>query len=122
MWESRKAASALGLILQPDLDLALELQRERLALAVERLAGGHTDPAFGHAILFDICLFGAVEADTDLTLQQVCIMKLAVGIKGEAVRKRVGHEKLFASESGNCKRSGANGQALFGDEDRVNRK
>jgi hypothetical protein len=36
-------------------------------------------------------------------LQQICIVKLAVWIKGEAVWERVGHVMLFASECGNCK-------------------
>lgn len=101
--ESLKAASALGLILEPDFDIAFQLQRERLALAIKRLASGNADPAFRYTILLDIGFLGSIEADTDFALQQICIVKLAVWIKGEAVWERVGHVMLFASECGNCK-------------------
>lgn len=101
--ESLKAASALGLILEPDFDIAFQLQREGLALAIKRLASRNADPAFRHTIFLDIGFLGSIEADADLALQQICIVKLAVWIKGEAVWKRVGHVMLFASECGNCK-------------------
>lgn len=101
--ESLKAASALGLILEPDFDIAFQLQRERLALAIKRFASGNADPAFRYTIFLDIGFLGSVEADADLALQQICIVKLAVWIKGEAVWERVGHVMLFASECGNCK-------------------
>ena len=101
--ESLKAASALGLILEPDFDIAFQLQREGLALAIKRLASRNADPAFRHTIFLDIGFLGSIEADADLALQQICIVKLAVWIKGEAVWKRVGPVMLVASEGGNCR-------------------
>ena len=47
--ESLKAASALGLILEPDFDIAFQLQRERLAVWIE---GEVVWERVGHVMLF----------------------------------------------------------------------
>src|ERR1043166_5869649 len=52
-------------LLEVGLDLAGELDGERIALAVDGLADGDTDPALADAVLLDVGLFLAVELDAD---------------------------------------------------------
>ena len=60
----------LAVIAPPGLDLAAQLHRHRHAVAVDRLAGGDADPAFGGAIFLDIVALAALEADADAALQR----------------------------------------------------
>src|SRR5690349_822789 len=57
------------LVLEIRLDRTFQLDGQRLALAVERLAGGDADPAFADAVFLDVGLLLAGEADTDVLLQ-----------------------------------------------------
>ena len=51
------------------LDLALELEQQGLALAVEGLAGGNLDPAFADAVFLDVEALLAVETDADVAFE-----------------------------------------------------
>lgn len=51
------------------LDRPLDLDQQRVSLAVERLAGRYLDPAFADAVLTDIETLLAVETDTDLVFE-----------------------------------------------------
>src|SRR5436190_1465859 len=85
----RGYAHAWGrLFLQVGLDRAFELDGQRIALAVDRLADRDPDPAFADAILLDVGLFLAVELDADALLQQRLVVKRALGVGREAVGKR----------------------------------
>src|SRR5690606_32954967 len=72
---------------------ALQLDRQGLAAAVDAVADGQPDPAFGDAVFLDIGLVLALEADADSFRQQVGVVERAVGIDGQAVGKGVGHGK-----------------------------
>ena len=77
-------------VLEIGLDLALELDRHRLAEAVAAPAGGDADPAFRDRIFDDVGLFLAVELDADAAAQQRLVIMLAARIEREAVGRRVG--------------------------------
>src|SRR5687767_4163731 len=51
------------------LDLALELEQQRLALAVDGLARRHLHPAFADAVLLDIGALLAVEANAHVVFE-----------------------------------------------------
>ena len=51
------------------LDLSLQPDQQRPALAVERLARRHLHPAFADAVLLDVGAFVVVEADADVVLE-----------------------------------------------------
>src|SRR5260370_36093685 len=95
-WSWRQSASVwlctgrLLFLLQVGLDLAGELDGERVALAVDGLADGDADPPLAHAIFLDVGLLLAVELDADALLQQGLVIVRALGIGGEAVGKRGG--------------------------------
>ncbi len=51
------------------LDFALQRDQQRLALAVQRLAGWHFDPAFTGAVFLDVQAILAVEPDANVMLE-----------------------------------------------------
>jgi hypothetical protein len=51
------------------LDLAFELDHQRVALAVDLVADGHFDPAFADAVLGDVVALFVVKADADIVLE-----------------------------------------------------
>jgi hypothetical protein len=61
----RRWACMIDAFLQVGLDLALELDGQRIALAVDRLADRDPDPALADAVLLDVGLLLAVELDAD---------------------------------------------------------
>ena len=83
-------ASAFFLIAEIRLDLAGELDRQRIAVAVERLASRDPDPVFADAIFLDVGLLDALEADTDIARQHFRIVMGAAGVVGEMVGRCVG--------------------------------
>ena len=74
--EAKPADGALILGLVPEIRLhrAVELDRQRIAVRSLRLARGHADPALADAILFDIGLLDALEADADAPFQQLGVV------------------------------------------------
>src|SRR5690606_15056148 len=85
-------------ILEIGLHLARILDRQLLALAVQRLAHGQAHPALGHAIFLDIGLFVAVEAHAHAALEHLSVVIGAVWIDREAVRRGVTHT-IFVSDA-----------------------
>src|SRR3990167_10603555 len=85
---SSAKTSAFGGVAEIGLDLALQLDGHRVALAIQRLAGRDADPLLADAVFFDVGLLDALEADADAALQQISIVIGAVGIDGEAVGRR----------------------------------
>jgi hypothetical protein len=83
----RDALVTIGLSSRFDigLDLALELESHRVAMAVAAAAGGDADPPFGNAIFLDVGLFGAVEPDADALLQQLLVEERAARVEREPV-------------------------------------
>src|SRR5260221_5555713 len=106
-WSCRQSASVWLctadslLALQVGLDLALELDAERIALAIDGLADRDADPALAHAVFLDVGLFLAVELDADALLQKRLVVMRALGIGRKAIRKgggkrRVGHGAQYS--------------------------
>src|SRR5262249_39546489 len=62
---------------------------QRIAVAVLGVAGGDAHPALTHAILLDIGLFDALEADADIAGQDIRIVVRAVRIDRQAGRQFV---------------------------------
>ena len=67
------------------LDLALQFDRQRVALAVHFFAYGHLDPAFADAVFLHINALFVVEADADVMLKNGGDMERAAGIAGQMV-------------------------------------
>ncbi len=72
-------ASALGVALtrvtrrrplEPRLDLAVQLQRQRPAVAVDLLAKRDADPAGGAVVFLDVLALDTLETDADAALQR----------------------------------------------------
>src|SRR5262245_45549075 len=96
--------SAWFFIAEIGLDGPVQLDRQRIAVAVLGLAGGHPDPAFADAILFDIGLLDALEADADVAFQHGGVVIGAVRIVGEAVGRCVGHRLRIPYEAAGAAR------------------
>src|SRR5260221_5115317 len=103
-WSWRQSARVwlctrrLLFLLQVGLDLAGELDGERIALSVDGLADRDADPALAHAIFLDVGLLLAVELDADALLQQGLVIVRALGIGRKAIRQSdVGHARLCTS-------------------------
>src|SRR5882757_7317474 len=110
-WSWRQSASVwlctggLLFLLQVGLDLAGQLDGERVALAVDGLADGDADPALAHAIFLDVGLLLAVELDADALLQERLVIVRALGIRGQAVwegggKRGVGHGAQYSPAGG----------------------
>src|ERR1044072_6076104 len=74
------------------LDRTLQLDGQRFAFAIERLAGRDADPAFADAIFLDVGLLLAGKADADGPLQHSLVVEWAVRVGGKAVGKRIRHD------------------------------
>src|SRR5688500_16477186 len=68
-------------ILEEGVDLALQLDRHRLAVTVHAPAGGDADPSLGDAIFLDVGAFLALEADSDTAAEQLAVEKGAARIE-----------------------------------------
>src|ERR1700735_4411587 len=64
-WESPCCLNLVARTLEIRLNLAFELDRQRLAVAVDGFADGDADPAFGDGVFLDIVFLDTVEADAD---------------------------------------------------------
>ena len=73
------------------LDRPSHLDHERLASAVERLAGRRPDPSFAHAIFFDVAPLDAPEPDADAPRQDRLVMEGACRIDAKTVGRGVSH-------------------------------
>ena len=91
---------AIGGILDPRLDLAVQLQGQRAAMAVDLLAQRNANPAFGNAIFLDIAAFIALEADADPTREEVLVEIGAVRVGGQAIGNGIGHVAGLNADSG----------------------
>src|SRR5437667_3075773 len=67
------------------LDRAVHLDGQRIAVTILGVAGGDAHPALADAILLDIGLFGALEADADVARQNRFVVIGTAGIDREAV-------------------------------------
>src|ERR1700722_15839667 len=61
----------LGFIPKIRLDRTLNLQRQRIAVAILGVAGGHAHPAFADAILLDVGFLDALEANADVAREHI---------------------------------------------------
>src|SRR5271168_3283053 len=75
------------------LDLALELDRHGIAVAVLCRSCGDANPSLADAVFLDIVLLDALEADADASLQHFGIVERAVGVGGKAIRRGFGHRR-----------------------------
>ena len=79
--------------LEPRLDRAVELDRQRITLAVGLLAELDADPAFGDAVFLDVTALVALEADADATLEQLGVEMRALRVDREPVGRGIAHGK-----------------------------
>jgi hypothetical protein len=70
------------------LNLALELDHQRLTLAVPRPACGDFDPAFADAVFLNVRALLVVPADADIVLEHGGHVMRAAWVYGEAIRER----------------------------------
>src|SRR4051812_8730154 len=83
-------AVRLRRVLEIRLDLAVELERHRLAKAIAAAPGGDSNPAFRNRIFDDAWLFLAVELDPDAARKQRLVEIFAARVEGEPVGWGVG--------------------------------
>lgn len=60
----QRSVSGLSRLFVIRFDFALQLDRQRIAFAIDLVAHGHLDPAFADAVLLHVVAFLVVEADT----------------------------------------------------------
>src|SRR5260221_14691508 len=106
-WSWRQSARVwlctrrLLFLLQVGLDLAGELDGERVALAIDGLADRDADPALAHAIFLDVGLLLAVELDADALSQQGLVVMRALGVGRKPVGERCfGHGVQYSGRHG----------------------
>src|SRR5690606_13514001 len=80
--------------LEPGLDDALDLDRHRIAAAIERLAERQPHPALADAVLLDVGLFLAVEAHADAAFECGGVVEAAARVAGQAVGRGVAHRRF----------------------------
>ena len=79
----------LSRLLEIGLDLALQFDGHRLAVAVEAAPGGDADPPFRDRIFDDAGLFLAVELDADAAAEERLVIIFAPRVEREAVGRAV---------------------------------
>jgi len=92
-------------VLIPGFDRAVQLDRQRLAMAVAALARLDADPAFGNAVFLDVVAHHALEPDADAALQLLRIEMGAARVDRQVIGRDVGAGSLFfahASASRRC--------------------
>src|ERR1700733_4804983 len=77
--------SGRRLVAEIRFDRAMDLDRQRIAVAIPGVAGGDADPAFADAIFLDIGLLDALEADADVARQDRFIIVRALRIGAQAI-------------------------------------
>src|SRR5581483_1315276 len=85
------ALSALCLVAEVGLDLAGELDGERAALAVARVADREPYPLLAHAVFLDVVALHALEAHADAALEQRRIVVGARRVGRQPVWGRIAH-------------------------------
>lgn len=93
-------------------DLALELDRHRIAVTVARAASCYTDPSLADAIFLDVCSLLAVEPNTDSALQQSGVVERAFRIRSKAIGRRIVHGVISQEAAQGHKASQDSGPAL----------
>ena len=71
----------------------LKLDRHGVSGAILRFACNDANPAFADAILFDVGLLDAVEADADFALQNLFVEVRALWVVAKPVRKFIAHRR-----------------------------
>ena len=66
-------------------DLALQLDQQRVALAIDLLAHSHFHPAFADAVFLDIHALLAIEADANVAFENGWHMVGAARVNREAI-------------------------------------
>src|SRR5690606_549011 len=84
-------------------DDALDLDRHRVAVAVERLAERQPHPALADAVLLDVGFLLAVEAHADAAFERGGVVEAAARVAGQAVGRGVAH-RLAPCGAGRGKR------------------
>ena len=81
------------------LDLALQLDRQRVALAVHLLAHRHLDPALADAVFLHIKALFVIEVDANIMLKNGRDVERAAGVAGKVVWESglggFGHEEIL---------------------------
>ena len=80
-------SAQFGRLLIKRLNHALQLHRQRVALAIHLFAHGHFDPPLADAIFLHIKTFFVVEFDAHIMLKNSRHMKWAARVGGEVVRE-----------------------------------
>ena len=95
------ARTDMGLFIKR-LNRALQLHRQRVALAVNLFAHGNFDPPLADAIFLHIKALFVVEFDADIVLKNGSHMKWATSVSGEVVRESgfsgFGHGEILLNE------------------------
>src|SRR5690606_8792287 len=95
---ARLTAATTGMpsagVLEPRFHDALDLDRHRVAVAVERLAERQPHPAFADAVLLHVGLFLAVETHADAAFERGGVVEAAARVAGQAVGRGVAHCRL----------------------------
>jgi hypothetical protein len=69
-------------------DLAFQLDQQRMAFAIHRLACGDLDPAFADAVLLDIHKLFAIESNANVMFKHGRDVMGAARVNGEVVGQR----------------------------------
>src|SRR5689334_22687173 len=94
-----KGISGRLLIAEIRLDRTVDLDGQRIAVAVLGIAGGDADPAFADAVFLDIGLLDALEADADIARQDLGVVIGALRIDRQAVGQLVRSGLVLAHSS-----------------------
>src|SRR5437763_15337740 len=86
---SRKESRLLLLVLVKCFDRSSELDRQWIAKAILGLADFGADPAFADAVLADICLFDALEANANVVLERLGVVIGATRVVGQPIGRRI---------------------------------
>src|SRR5713226_6867574 len=83
------------LVAEIRLHRAVDLDGERIAIAILGGARGHAHPALADAILLDIGFLDALESNADVARQHLLIVVRAFRIGRQTVRQLVAHGIIF---------------------------
>src|SRR4030088_646880 len=80
-------------------DRAVNLDRQRVAVTILGGACGHAHPALADAILFDVGLLDALEANADIARQYIGVVVRALRIGRQTIRQLVAHGLILLVHS-----------------------
>ena len=90
-------ASIVGLnVLEPNFNRTGQLNRQRVALAVERLAGRDPNPTFRKAVFLYVSFDLVAKAHTDTARKKRFIVVRALWIDAKAIWRRICHRSDLA--------------------------